>query len=140
MASYITEEDVRNYILDRTLEDNELQLDLTFSPEDISNAMVRAARDYNSLPPFVGGVEASKLPNDTNMFLDGIAAQLYISRLSKLSRNDMDYTAGNVTTNIVQKQIGHLQNLIKMHRDFFREAALAQKVFINHSLAWGQIG
>jgi hypothetical protein len=52
----------------------------------------------------------------------------------------MDYTAGNVTTNIVQKQIGHLQNLIKMHRDFFREAALAQKVFINHSLAWGQIG
>jgi hypothetical protein len=135
---YLTVEDVRDYIMDRTLEDNELELDLVFTDEEIRKAMTRAAREYNSLPPLgVSSVTPEFLPNDTNMFLDGTVAQLYMARRAKLARNDVDYQAGNITTNIVQKQIAHLTQMTLQHRELFREAATTHKLAININNAWG---
>jgi len=128
---YITIEDVRLFILDRTIDDNDLILDLAYDDSEISNAMVRAAREYNGIPPLCSFADPDALSADTNMFLDGIAAQLYISTLSKLMRNDIDYNSGGVTTNIVAKRIGHLKELIKLHQDRFMQTASDHKKFIN---------
>lgn len=119
------------FILDRSIDDNDLILDLAYDDAEISNAMVRAAREYNGIPPLCSYADPDTLCADTNMFLDGIAAQLYLSTLSKLMRNDIDYNSGGVTTNIVAKRIGHLKELIKLHQDRFMEAVSNQKKFIN---------
>ena len=136
----ITAVDVREYILDRNISDNALDLDLAFSDEEIVSAMKRAAREFNSIPPFVCTVKPDDLSDDTNLFLDGIAAQLYISRMSKLQRSDIDYTAGGVTTNLVSKQIEHLKSGIEFHNARFQEAAKAVKIGINLRQAYGQVG
>ncbi len=133
MADFITPDDVRNFIFDRNIQDNDLLLDLNFSEPEIRDAMVRVAREYNSIPPFVSNVNPAFLPADTNLFLDGIAVQLYISELSKLTRNDIDYNSGNVTTNLVAKRIGHLKDLIKLHQDRFMTTAKQIKIYQNVS-------
>ena len=140
MADNITVEDVRHYLLDNSPEDNDLLVDLAFSDTEIKQAMQRAARDYNSVPPRVNNADPDCLDATTNMFLDGIAKHLYIAELSRSTRNDLDYTAGGVTTNIEQKRIEHLKTLIKMHGDFFLEAAHNTKLLINIEDAFGQVG
>jgi hypothetical protein len=119
------------YIFDRTIEDNDLLLDLNFGEEEIANAMVRAAREYASIPPYTSTVHAACLPDDTNMFLDAIVAQLYMSEMNKLMRNDIDYTSGNVTTNLVAKRIKHLSELVKFYQDRFKTAAKEWKISEN---------
>lgn len=129
----ITSDDVRMYIFDRSIEDNDLLLDLNFSEEEIANAMVRAAREYASIPPYTSTVNPGCLPADTNMFLDAITAQLYMSEMNKLMRNDIDYTSGNVTTNLVAKRIKHLAELVKMYQERFKLAAKEWKISENVS-------
>lgn len=132
--------DVRAFILDRNVEDNSLEMDLTFSDEEIIDAFKRAAREYNSIPPFVGSVDPAALPDDTNVFLDATAMQLYISRVSRLQRNDVDYTAGDVTVALEKRQIEHLLKMIQFHRERFVEAAKAQKITRNLRRAYGRVG
>lgn len=139
-SHYITVEDVRNYILDRNLDDNELASDLSFSDEEIHDAMRRSARDYNSIRPFIGEVDADHLDASTNMFLDGTAAQLYISQINKLMRHDVDYVGGNISTNIVAKRIANYKELIKMHKEAFSQVVEAKKAWINDDNAFGQVG
>ncbi len=127
----LTTEDVRAFILDRTVEDNDLLMDLNFSEVEIQNAMVRAAREYASITPYTSVVNPACLPDATNMFLDCVAAQLYLSEMSKLMRNDIDYNSGNITTNLVAKRIGHLKELYKLHMDRFREVAKQWKLTEN---------
>ena len=101
----LTEKDVRAFIQDRNAADNS-GLDLAFSPEDVKDAMRRAAREYNSVPPlFIGVGNGDCLPDDTNIFLDATAEQLYLSELARLARSDIDYSAGGVVTPIERQLI-----------------------------------
>jgi len=134
--SFITNEDVRLYILDRSIEDNDLDLDLSFSDQEIASAMQRASRAWNSIPPFVSQVIWPHLPADTNVFLDATAEQLYLSLISKLQRNDIDYTAGGVGTNIVSKRIEHLKWQIKECRERWMAVARDIKVTRNINQAY----
>jgi uncharacterized protein YfaT (DUF1175 family) len=129
--SKLTTEDIRNFLLDRSVEDNDLELDVAFSDDEIRDAMKRAARAYNSIPPFVNVVTPNALPGDSNIFLHATAEQLMISLLSKLRRNDVDYTAGGVGTNLVAKRIAHLQNEIKEHREMWQKEATDTKLYMN---------
>jgi hypothetical protein len=142
MASntYITVDDIRLYILDRSIDDNDFDQDLSFSDEEILNAMARAAREYNSIPPYVNGARADCLPKDTNMFFDATVQQLYIAELNRAMRNDIDYDAGGVVTSMEAKRIKNLQQLAQEHGERFREAARNRKIFINFSDGYGQIG
>ena len=142
MASnnYLTVDDIRLYILDRSVADNDLDRDLSFSNDEIFAAMERAAREYNSLPPFVNSARAACLPKDTNMFLDGVVQQLYIAWLNRAMRNDIDYDAGGVVTSLEAKRIKHMQQLAQDHGERFREAARNRKVFLNMSEGYGPIG
>lgn len=139
-SEYLTIDAVRNYILDRTIQDNQIDLDLAFSPEEITNAMGYAARAYASIPPFVGSPDASRLPMRTNVFLDATAVGLYIGRLSRLQRNDIDYKSGTVTVELEKKQIEYMKDMIKFHQGEFKEAAKALKVAQNLRRARGRIG
>lgn len=133
-------EDIRHAILDRSVEDNALELDLAFSDEEIRQAFKRAARDYNSIPPYVGQVDPADLPDDTNIFIDATVCQLYIARLSKLQRNDIDYNAGGVSVELEKRQIAHMREMIEFHRKRFMEAAQARKVSLNLRRAYGRVG
>lgn len=140
MSDYLTIDDVRNFIWDRSAADNQLEIDLAFSDEEIRDAMKRAAREYNSVPPFVSGADPAALPSDTNLFLDATVFQLYISRISRMQRNDIDYSAGGVTVELEKKQIAYMKEMIPFHRDRFLEATKAQKIFRNLRNAFGRVG
>lgn len=128
----LTVEDVRLFIQDDAIEVNDLELDLSFSDKQIQAAMLRAGREYNSLPPIgVGSVDPKRLPSDTNIFLDATAEQLYKTELAKVTRKDIDYETGGLSVNIVAKRIKHLPALIKLHRASWEEPARTIKVTCN---------
>jgi hypothetical protein len=139
--SYLTIEDVRNLMLDRGPDDNEISIDLAFSDEEIANAIARTAREYNSIPPYgVDSVNADYLPMETNLFLYGAAQQLCLSRKAKLMRNDIDYSAGNVQVSPAKKEIQYLDALQKEFRDYFIMEAKQRKVTMNVMNGFGVIG
>lgn len=126
--------------MDRTSEDNDVDLDLSFSDEEITKAMERAARSYNSLPPLLSTVQWNKLPLDTNIFLEAVAEHLYKAELGKLRRNDIDYNAGGVSSNIAAKRIAHYERMTaELHKSWV-EAATAIKVTANYSQAFKMFG
>lgn len=137
----LTIEDVRLFLLDRGPDDNEISIDLTFSDAEIANAMVRAAREYNSIPPlFVEQVSPDYLPMDTNMFLYATAAQALLSRKAKLMRNDIDYQAGNVQVSPVRKELSYIDGLQKELKDNFIMEARQRKLSLNVLNGFGEIG
>ncbi len=140
MSDYIQVDDVRNSVLDRTAEDNELYMALVFTTEDIEDAMRRAAREYNSVPPLINTVYWNQLPAHTNIFLDATVLHLYLSRLAKLQRNDIEYTSGGVEVALEKKQIAHLKDSIPMYRDRFLDAAKAEKLSLNIRRGFGRVG
>lgn len=136
---YITLEDVRQYLMDRTAEDN-LDGDLAFSDQEIETAMKAAAREYNGIDPLTDYVEPSCLPARTNMFFDGILTHLYIMARGRDMRNDVMYQAGGVASSETQARIGHYNRLIEEHRRAFRTTAQKIKGTRNISRGYGAIG
>lgn len=138
----ITESEVRDYIRDKTADDNPLLAgDLRYTSEEILSAMRWAAREYNSLPPIgVSNVDPDHLPGDTNIFLDGITAALLRTTLIRESANDIQVQAGNVSVQVGSVQIAHLKSLIPLFDERFRTAATNVKVSINLGNAFGSIG
>lgn len=129
--NYLTSEDVRNFMLDRTAADNELDMDLSFSPEEVADAMKRAAREANSVPPLIGNVDGTHLPGDTNIFLYATAEQLYLSKVQQLMRNDVEYTAGGISASASGTEIKHLKGLIKEFSQTWKQQWADQKRAIN---------
>lgn len=138
--SHIKIDDVRDYILDRCAEDNQLYLDVVFSGDEIQNAMKRAAREYNSVPPLISTVHWEHLDDSTNLFLDAIVAHLYISRISQLQRNDIKHDVGGVSVDLEQRQIEYMTKMIPFFLDRFKEATHARKLTANLRAAYGRIG
>ena len=141
MDQFVTAEAIRDYIMDRTLDDNELDFDLTFEDSEIDKAMGHALREYNSLPPLVGGLDnPARLPADTNIFFDGTVAYLYTSLIARLSRNDAAVDAGGVSVNLNARRIDRLTALRAQHKADFKEAATARKKTRNLRMAFGRVG
>jgi hypothetical protein len=133
---YITFDDVRNFILDRDAADNDLLMKQSFTDEEILQAMKSAAREYNSISPYVDSVTCSTLPADTNMFLNGTVAFLYSALRAKLMRNEVAYNSGGVGTETDRRQIENLSLLIKEHMEFFLAEAQRTKVIKNLNNAY----
>lgn len=110
-------------MFDRTLEDNELLGDLAFTNEEITDGMARAARNFNSTPPYVGAWRADRMPLTTNLPLLMVSEELYKSQLHKLMRNETSYAAGGVTVDQDRKMIGNLQALVLALREDWKEMA-----------------
>lgn len=141
MDNYVTVGEVRAYLVDQTPEDNELEMDLSFTDEQIQTAMRMAARDYNSQPPIgVSTADPTQLPADTNLFFNGILTHLFTMKVNQWRRNDMDYSAGGVGANIVAKRIANLEKSRNEHRELFTREARDIKVTLNLRKAWGRVG
>lgn len=141
MDAYVTVEAVRDYVMDRTVDDNELDFDLAFEDSEIDKAMAHALREYNSIPPLVGGMDdPGRLPADTNLFFDGTVAHLYTSLIAKLSRNDAEVNAGGVAVNLNSRRIDRLSRLREQHKQDFREAARNRKLTDNYRRCFGRVG
>ncbi len=140
MASYVNVEEVRHFVMDRTVEDNDLDLDLSFTDDEIVQAMERAARSFNALPPLVMRVEWNRMPLDTNVFLNATAEHLYRAALGKLRRNDIDYNAGGVATNLAAKRISHFERAIAEYNKLWTEEARAIKISFNVRQAFRVLG
>ena len=125
-------EDVRHFLFDRTVQDNDLDLDLAFSDDEIARAMGHAAATYNDTQPRIARADVSpdRLPNGS-LFRYGAAYHLYLSKLQQLMRNDFDYQAGNVTVELNKRRIEHLKQLVKSFGDEFKTLAREHKVLIN---------
>lgn len=136
MPSFLNIEEVRHFVMDRTVEDNDLDLDLSFTDEEITQAMERAARSFNSMPPHIMRVEWNRLPLDTNIFLYATAEHLYRAALGKLRRNDIDYNAGGVATNLAAKRIGHFEKMISEYNQLWTSEAKSIKIAANLSRAF----
>lgn len=130
LKSKIDTEDVRMFMLDRTVADNTLDMDLTFSDEEIGVATRFAAMGYNETTPYVHTVSPDSLPYGM-CFLNGIAYYLYLGLLQKLMRNDIDYSAGNVTVDLNKRRIEHLMKIMPMFKQEFEQKSTQQKAAIN---------
>ena len=126
-------QDVRHFTFDRPVQDNTLDMDLAFSDEEIGHAMRFAAMTYNDMAPQCHTVDPTSLPFG-GCFLHGIAYHLYLGKLQQLMRNDIDYSAGNITVDLNQRRIKHIQAvLLPLFKAEFEKLAFDQKVAINIS-------
>lgn len=139
LNAYLQISDVREYLMDRSVEDN-YDGDLAFSDAEIEVAMRTTAREYNGIEPYVASAQPDKLSGQTNMFLDGIIAHLYTMAQARDIRNDVEYNAGGVTSQATQRKINYYQQKIGEHRKLFRTAAQQFKGHINMRRGYGRIG
>lgn len=138
MAGYITIEEVREAVNDRTPDDNSIENDLFFSDEDILSAMRQCAAAYNSIAPIgIDRVSFRALPADTEVFMDGVIAQLYKTAINKLARNLISWQTGNTTVDLEKSRMESFSSLLKLHEQAFKEGAKERKMEINRNLAWG---
>lgn len=93
----ITITDMRNWVMDRTPADNPLEGDLFFTDEEIVSAMKAAAREFNSVPPYVIFADPNQLDDSTNMMFEATAEFLYKAKRHSLGRNAFTYSGGNVS-------------------------------------------
>jgi hypothetical protein len=139
--SHLSSEDIRAFLLDNQVENNLLDLDLTWSEDEIASAKRRCALMWSGLAPVASGLDVNPhyLPN-AYVFLIGTAYQLYLSTLQKYQRNDLDYTVGGVKTNLFSKRIEHFERNLKMLREEFNELGKSLKIKANMDNSWGAIG
>lgn len=127
LSAYLDAEQVRKFMASDSIGLTALGVDLAFTPEEISDAMVGCARRFNGIPPYIMEVEPDQLPGRTSIFMDGIAAELYALEYRKLSNQDIDYTGGSVNTNLVSARLKHVEKLRKEHLEAFTIAARDMK-------------
>lgn len=123
----LTPEDIRHFILDRTALDNELELDLYFTDDEIFKAIRHACMSFNSIPPRVYFLEPLNAPYTMTM-LHGTAYHLYLSKIDSLGRNEIEYTSGGVTSNSAAARIRNLKELAMLHRQEFETLARQEKI------------
>lgn len=128
------------FILDRTVDDHLVLPDVAFSPEQIAFAMKTAARRYNSIRPYVDYVQPHNLPDTTNLFLDGIAGALFDMLRVNSGLNDMEYSAGNVSTKVQGNLARNAEGVAAFFNDRFTREATELKISRNLQYAHGQIG
>jgi hypothetical protein len=104
----LTHETVRQFIWDRTLNDNPLDLDLAFSDDEIGSARRMSVMMFNSVPPYVVTIQANELPTNCEYpILMAIAYHLMLGKVMTLQRKDIDYSAGNMTVDTTKRRIEH---------------------------------
>jgi hypothetical protein len=135
----ISLEDVRQFSFDRVASDNPLDLDLSFTEHDLEFAMRFTAMRYNAIPPHVIHVHPDRLPFGETM-LNGIMYYLYTGKLQQLMRNDVDYSAGNMSIDINKRRIESLQKLLPMFKEAFERQAKEEKVTINLNNGFADVG
>lgn len=134
-------QDARQFALDKSAENNLLELDLTWSDEEIQSAMRYCAMWWNGTPPAVDSlrVKSLRLPQEYP-FLVGTVYHMYLMKIQEYQRNDITYDIGGVQTNTFKDRIKHFQNMLNLLREEFRNSAQSLKTVWNLNNAWGPLG
>lgn len=136
----MTVQEFRDYIWDRSPDDNELWNRLEFTDDEIVKAMGHAARAYRTVPPMISQrIDPLRLPTDTNIFFDAVGEALYRSKRHSLGRNHFTYDAGNVKVDDVGVKIEMLDRLAQEMGDTWRAEARMVKSQRNVSGFYGGI-
>jgi len=135
-GNVIKPEDVRHFIMDRSVEDNMLHLDLYFDEQEIMNAMRFACMEFNSIHPLVIKVTPERMPFNI-VYLYGIVYHLYLSKLQQLGRNDITYDAGGVSTTISKDEITFIKEMLPYYKDQFVRGAKQMKQHANNNSMFG---
>jgi len=139
MDNTVTEQDVRMFLLDRGMEDNPIDLDVSFTTEEITAARRNAIRHYNSIPPVGVAVGVDSIP-DGHTYLLGITYYLYLSGYLNLSRNVSEYQAGGMSASVSKTRLQLYAENIKLLKQEFIDAAASFKNYINQDGFYGRIG
>lgn len=115
--------------------------DLVWDDPDMAAALDSVAREYNSLPPFVGYItDSSRLSALTNMFLDGAASFAIERWLRRPQRERVAYEAGGISTDPDGALIDSMTKLADVLRGRFVAAATAAKANRNLLNAFRRVG
>jgi len=126
----LTTDSVRDFLRDQCVVDG-LAEPLVYSEEEILIAMKRGCAAFNDVPPIFIKFQVADMSDDTNIFLDAVVTQLYKMEHARLTRQDIEYTAGETVVAVDRTRIGHLETLIKYHEAAFRQAANDYKRYVN---------
>lgn len=136
--AYLTIQDIREELQDRTPGDNTIDCDLAFSDDEIRHAMKRAAAAYNSVPPLgIDRISWNCLPADTTVFMEAVISQLYKAQIHRLARNQMQWQTGDTTVNFESTRMQSYQQLQQQADQAWKEAARERKMAINRAIVWG---
>lgn len=137
----MTVSEFRDWIFDRSPEDNELWGDLEFTDAEIVRAMSFAAGAFRMVPPLIPmSINPACLPTDTTIFFDATAEALYKMKRHSLARNRFQYQAGNVAINDSDLKLESLDRLIKEMGATWRQEASLYKSQRNVSDFYGAVG
>jgi len=140
MSAHITVQDIRDWMFDRSPEDNEYWNDLVFTDLEITKAMGHAVRSFMMVPPMIPtAVDPACLPSNTPLFFDATVEALYKMKRHSLGRNRFKYEAGNVAVNDSELQLEFLEKMIKELGASWRQEAQFLKSQINVSNFYGQV-
>lgn len=134
----VTEQEIRLFLLDRSIEDNPVDLDLSFSSEEIQQAEKNAVRHFNMMLPHSIMAEG-QIPS-VLIHLFGTAYYLYLTKILNLCRNDVDYQAGGMTVDITKRKLANYQGVAAQMRGEFESSAKQLKVSINTHAYMGRVG
>jgi len=127
-------EDVRHFIWDRTVEDNPLELDLAFSDEDIGWAFRHAAMMYNATMPPINLIRGPRDVTDLRLtypFLIATIYHLFVAKAAQLSRQDIDYSAGNMEADFTKRRIEYLTKWAETFKEKSESGLKEYKLMIN---------
>ncbi len=127
-------EDIRHFIWDRTIEDNPMELDLVFSDDEIGHAFRFASMMYNAMPPHVEIIRSPLDVTDQRLvypFIIATVYHLFLAKAQQLSRQDIDYTAGNMQADFTKRRIEYLTKWAAAFKDESVEALKNYKLVIN---------
>lgn len=104
-------EDIRHFIWDRTVADNPIELDLTFTDAEIGHASRYACMMFNALPPHILVLHSLRDVTDARLtysMMLGVVYHIFLAKAVLLSRKDIDYTAGNMQVDFTKRRIEYL--------------------------------
>ncbi len=137
---YLTEHEVRTALLDLEVRENQLDLDLQFSAEEIAEATKRMCRRYNSTAPYVDTLEPARVPLTFQFAVDGVIAELLVAEVSKLARNEISYSTGDVSVNLVGDRRKAMLDLYGLYRANFEKGMMDRKRTINTASLYAIFG
>lgn len=129
--------DIRQAIMDRSVEDNSLELDLFFSDIDIGSAFRMAALAFNGMKPRITTIDPNAVGAGTaSIMVNGVLWKLYVAKLAQLARNNVEYSAGNTVVDVDKRRIEHLREMWPVFRADFEKEASDYKTALNIASAY----
>jgi hypothetical protein len=140
MHRFITIEDVREDVMDRTADDHLVLPDVQFTDADIEYAMRKACRRFSGLKPYSTAFDPDMIPLSSNFMFDGIAWALLSRWLTNVRMNDEDYQAGGVTAHVQGSLVKNLEKAAKEYEERFVSEGSDYKLILNINNGFGPIG